>query len=899
MIRPLRLLRLRDRYVSRPRGAAWLLLADSLAAGAAIFLASGAAAAGIPLADRLLIAIWAILPCAFGRALDPILATPRGTLRNLAVGAAVGSSLVALVLIGLDLLGPSAAEGVPRSAGAWWMLLILLSWSAGFALFIPRTYSVHDLLVGGLAMLSLALGRPGGEFLAPVCLFGLPLSGAMRHQLHDVLAEVRRPRVNVHNARLLSLGLAAAGAVIFLGAHAGAGGILSRRAPLRMAPESGVPDRSGTPPSELVSASPGGESGELDAGAAAARAEEPGGASAADPGAGPGAGERSRIGYSRVVRLGNLAGRERDPRIVLTAREHDPRGRRSPLPSLPATVLWRGITLASFDAEREAWREEVLVAGRAPWPRGSLAFDEEGRGTAGGERELVLEITVLSPMLPTLPAPYFPRALSPPRGGGAGFRQNAAGDIFPEGGVPVGTTYAVRIALPPAGDAWPADAHGSPQWGAHSDPRYLEVPAPELLGLDLARHAAPIFAGASSIAEKIERLRAHFSRGFRYDVELRFARESSRLRQFLLVERAGNCEYFATAAALLLRAGGVSTRVVAGFLGAAWSAEAGEYRVQSGRAHLWTEVYFPGAGWFPLDATAWVESAESPGGHAGGSIPGTGDAAGAAEAAPETSEGELAAESREATADPASSAAGSSGQPGVLPPSTSPAEDSSTGLASGTGVSSGVALDGLATGDSESPWVELLPPPELTERRGSSAQRGRDRPAEPEPAERAARTEPRESRTSPAGASGASRTLLIAIALAVGALLVGGFFRPERDVEEEETEDLVRPPGGIPDPLEGIVEIPTGVIPSDPRGRVIGGYQRLQRDLAERRRHRRPPETPRDHAERIGERHPGASADFSALHAIVYAALYAPTEIGEREAEEAERAAQRLRERLG
>ena len=71
---------------------------------------------------------------------------------------------------------------------------------------------------------------------------------------------------------------------------------------------------------------------------------------------------------------------------------------------------------------------------------------------------------------------------------------------------------------------------------------------------------------------------------------------------FLLETRAGYCQHYAGAAALLLRLAGVPTRVVAGF--ATGSASGGDrYTVKDQDAHAWIEVYFPGYGWVPFNPT--------------------------------------------------------------------------------------------------------------------------------------------------------------------------------------------------------------------------------------------------------------------------------------------------------
>ena len=80
-------------------------------------------------------------------------------------------------------------------------------------------------------------------------------------------------------------------------------------------------------------------------------------------------------------------------------------------------------------------------------------------------------------------------------------------------------------------------------------------------------------------------------------------RSPIRSRDFLFDQKAGHCEYFASATALLLRAAGVPSRYVNGFLGGEWN-EIGHYvDVRENRAHSWVEAYLGELGWMRVDAT--------------------------------------------------------------------------------------------------------------------------------------------------------------------------------------------------------------------------------------------------------------------------------------------------------
>ena len=83
------------------------------------------------------------------------------------------------------------------------------------------------------------------------------------------------------------------------------------------------------------------------------------------------------------------------------------------------------------------------------------------------------------------------------------------------------------------------------------------------------------------------------------------------LEDFLFSERAGYCQQFSGAMALMLRMVGIPARVVAGFSPGSYNRDTGEYRVRDLDAHSWVEVYFAGIGWVPFDPTPTIAPADS------------------------------------------------------------------------------------------------------------------------------------------------------------------------------------------------------------------------------------------------------------------------------------------------
>jgi hypothetical protein len=138
---------------------------------------------------------------------------------------------------------------------------------------------------------------------------------------------------------------------------------------------------------------------------------------------------------------------------------------------------------------------------------------------------------------------------------------------------------------PPA--ALLAECAALPERGV--DPRFLEL-ASEL-------------AAAPDVAERIARTVALVSTRCRYSLEPGEFTTTDPLAEFFFEKRKGYCQYFASAAALLLRAQGIACRYVTGFAVSADNRLGGHYVVREHDAHAWLEAYVEGRGWVEVDAT--------------------------------------------------------------------------------------------------------------------------------------------------------------------------------------------------------------------------------------------------------------------------------------------------------
>jgi transglutaminase-like putative cysteine protease len=142
-----------------------------------------------------------------------------------------------------------------------------------------------------------------------------------------------------------------------------------------------------------------------------------------------------------------------------------------------------------------------------------------------------------------------------------------------------------------------------PNWDEDLE-SYLEVPKDVPKGI--RNLAQELSRNAKTNEEKLKRVIEHFSKGYTYSLKLgKF--EGDPLEYFLLVSKKGNCEYYASATALLLRLMDVPARVVGGFKGAVWNNYGNYYIITNSMAHVWVEAYINGK-WVRVDTTPPYQS---------------------------------------------------------------------------------------------------------------------------------------------------------------------------------------------------------------------------------------------------------------------------------------------------
>lgn len=99
--------------------------------------------------------------------------------------------------------------------------------------------------------------------------------------------------------------------------------------------------------------------------------------------------------------------------------------------------------------------------------------------------------------------------------------------------------------------------------------------------------------------------------GFTYSTENARGSGMKALRDFLLTDKTGYCEQFATGMALMARILGIPSRVGIGFLPGT-SGKDGQYTVRMHDMHAWPELYFQGTGWVRFEPTPAARVANTP-----------------------------------------------------------------------------------------------------------------------------------------------------------------------------------------------------------------------------------------------------------------------------------------------
>ena len=179
-----------------------------------------------------------------------------------------------------------------------------------------------------------------------------------------------------------------------------------------------------------------------------------------------------------------------------------------------------------------------------------------------------------------------------------------------------------RLRLFPSGTAQ-LPASGSVRYGAVSSPQLYDIlladdkplaPAtppseahlapPDTPVIDSLLLSDPSLRNApASLEGRIATLRSWLAANITYSTRMTGREGLSGLDNFLTGERAGYCDFFATAACLFLRAQGIPSRITYGYAGNSFDQKRGVFVFSGAHAHAWTEIFLKDHGWTICDFT--------------------------------------------------------------------------------------------------------------------------------------------------------------------------------------------------------------------------------------------------------------------------------------------------------
>jgi transglutaminase-like putative cysteine protease len=267
----------------------------------------------------------------------------------------------------------------------------------------------------------------------------------------------------------------------------------------------------------------------------------------------------------------------------------------------PRSLFWRAAVLDSFAGDR--WIEVGPRRGDSLEPRGAKLLTQHVLVKALSDTRLVGA---------SVPVSF--------NAGEAPIRQPAPGIASLPSGLTRGFAYTVRSVAPRATPAqlirartdypaalasfrevWPgvyAPPFGAPRRSfldKHTDiVRYVPLLRDALA---VAGRARTPYAAAAALQQWFRD-----TGGFTYTSHPAIDAEAP-LVGFVAQTRAGYCQHFAGAMALMLRYLGIPARVAVGFSSGTYERKHHRWRVTDHDAHAWVEVWFRGYGWLPFDPT--------------------------------------------------------------------------------------------------------------------------------------------------------------------------------------------------------------------------------------------------------------------------------------------------------
>jgi hypothetical protein len=297
--------------------------------------------------------------------------------------------------------------------------------------------------------------------------------------------------------------------------------------------------------------------------------------------------EGSETGYTGAVDFAGSSPIAESKRINLVVEGEGVNAIRS------KSILWKGAHLESFEDHKWRRRGRSLLPGEVKPPDSEESTKEMASFTVMREPTPLLDLFYPGDFLAANASTRTPASVQFLPARGLFLTQPAYRRIL----------YDLKVHLGPS--AFPPDILKSipPTDRDFSKDEVwqhlLFVPEDILLDPEFRQWIAR-FEGVRGAAGTIERLDGIFKKEFIGSMQNSISDERP-IVAFLARHKRGHCEFFASAAVLTLRAGGVPARLAVGYRGGDYNQFSKAIEIRALHAHAWAEVFHTQLGWIPLD----------------------------------------------------------------------------------------------------------------------------------------------------------------------------------------------------------------------------------------------------------------------------------------------------------
>lgn len=165
------------------------------------------------------------------------------------------------------------------------------------------------------------------------------------------------------------------------------------------------------------------------------------------------------------------------------------------------------------------------------------------------------------------------------------------------------TAFAKREHLPITPDWDPADAH-------HNYSQIPELPEAERIRLEILKKANTSTENIYLVAKQLER---HLKESGEYSYTLNLPRPVNEdidpIEDFLVNQKTGLCQNYASALTAMLRQSGIPSRIVVGFVPVEWNRLGQHFIVRKMDAHAWVEARFSRQELLNTELERWLDRA--------------------------------------------------------------------------------------------------------------------------------------------------------------------------------------------------------------------------------------------------------------------------------------------------